>query len=123
MENSGRREFLFQVGGLAGAGALSKPDARPPSLIDTTRAQNALILRELAAEVEAERPPAATATNNDESLYPNKIASFSKGLPHSQLGEVNLTSYQLIHSETFRRGKHFDRERAKTRQPRRRFHL
>lgn len=91
----GRRKFLKQVG-LAGgaAAATSAYAARVPS--DTTRAENALILREISAEVEGERPPASTATNNDESLYPNKIASFSKGLPHSQLGEVDLKSYQSL---------------------------
>jgi hypothetical protein len=89
----GRRRFLKQVaGGAAAAG--SAYAARLPS--DTTRAENALILREISAEAEGERPAASTATNNDESLYANKIASFSKGLPHSQSGEVDLKAYQSL---------------------------
>jgi PAP2 superfamily len=96
MSVKGRRKFLKQVGGLAGgaAAATSAYAGRIPS--DTSRAENALLLREISAEVEGERPPASTATNNDEKLYPNKIASFSKGLPHSQLGEVDLTAYQSL---------------------------
>ncbi len=96
MAVKGRRKFLKQVGGLAGgaAAATSAYAGRVPS--DNSRAENALLLREISAEVEAERPAASTATNNDEALYPNKIASFSKGLPHSQLGEVQLTSYQSL---------------------------
>ena len=122
MPVSGRRNFLLQVGGLAGAAAITDPISARPGPSDT-RTENALMLREIAAGVEGERPAAGTATNNDESLYPNKIASFSKGLPHSQLGEVNpLTSYQslpdrFIHPETFRCGKHPDRQRAKACKP------
>jgi hypothetical protein len=33
--------------------------------------------------------------NGDESLYPDKIANFSKGLPHNPLGEVDLNAYKL----------------------------
>ena len=97
MAVNGRRKFLRQMGGLAGgaaaaAGALSAGRAAS----DNTRAENAFVLREISAEFEGERPAAGTATNNDEALYPNKIASFSKGLPHSQLGEVELTAYQSL---------------------------
>ncbi len=35
--------------------------------------------------------------NGDEGRYPNKIASFSKGLPHNHLGEVDVAAYgQLL---------------------------
>jgi len=95
MALSGRRDFL-KIGGLAGAAAAAAPASASRLSSDNTRAENALILREIAAEIEGQRPAASTATNNDEKLYPNKIASFSKGLPHSQLGEVNLTSYQSL---------------------------
>lgn len=33
--------------------------------------------------------------NGDECLYPDKIANFSKGLPHNSLGEVDLNAYKL----------------------------
>lgn len=96
MAVSGRRDFLLQVGGLAGGAAVSNPNLRAPLPAESTRAGNALILREVAAEVEGARPPASTTTNGDEELYPNKIASFSKGLQHSELGEVNPISYQSL---------------------------
>lgn len=95
MAIAGRRDFLLQIGGLAG-GAAVKPDLRGLLPQETTRAGNALILRQVAAEVEGGRSPAGAITNNDEELYPNKIASFSKGLPHSQLGEVDLISYRSL---------------------------
>lgn len=34
-------------------------------------------------------------TNGDELIYPNKIASFSKTLPHNSLGEVNTSVYGI----------------------------
>ncbi|MFT9599481.1 MAG: phosphoesterase, partial [Mesobacillus sp.] len=33
--------------------------------------------------------------NGDECLYPDKIANFSKGLPHNSFGEVDLNAYKL----------------------------
>jgi len=35
-------------------------------------------------------------SNGDEDRYPNKIASFSKGLPHNPLGEVDLAAYTAL---------------------------
>lgn len=37
--------------------------------------------------------PPKHPTNGDEERYFNKIANFSKGLPHDVLGEVNLGAY------------------------------
>lgn len=53
-------------------------------------------IRVKAAEREKARPVAGHPTNGDEELYPNKIASFSKGLPHNNLGEVNLAAYASL---------------------------
>jgi hypothetical protein len=60
------------------------------------RAANALLLRQIAAVLQRQRPPEATTTNGDEQLYPNQIATATKGLPHSQLGEVQLPAYQSL---------------------------
>jgi membrane-associated phospholipid phosphatase len=100
MSSGGRRFFLRQVGGLVGAGALSHADVRRPSLpVTTARAENALLLRQIAAEVESQRPLASAATNGDEALYPNLIGTYGKGFLHSQLGEVNVADYQtMIHA-------------------------
>ncbi|HAF13358.1 MAG TPA: phosphoesterase, partial [Blastocatellia bacterium] len=35
-------------------------------------------------------------TNNDENLYPNKIASYSKGLPHNSDGTVTLSAFAAL---------------------------
>jgi hypothetical protein len=35
-------------------------------------------------------------TNGDEDLYPNKIASSSKTLPHNEKGEVDLPAYAAL---------------------------
>ncbi|MBI4526214.1 MAG: vanadium-dependent haloperoxidase [Deltaproteobacteria bacterium] len=40
--------------------------------------------------------PPAHPDNGDEALYPNKIATYSKGLPHNALGEVDLTAYKAM---------------------------
>ena len=38
----------------------------------------------------------AHPANNDESLYPNKIANYSKGLPHNNDGTVVLSAYNAL---------------------------
>ncbi len=38
-------------------------------------------------------PDSARPNNGDEELYPNKIANYSKGLPHDSNGEVDLSAY------------------------------
>jgi len=83
MAKKGRRDFLLQV-------------RRPSAPDGGTRAENALLLRTIAAQQQDERPPASTTTNGDEQAYPGKIANFSKGLPHSSLGEVELSAYQSL---------------------------
>lgn len=41
-------------------------------------------------------PNFARPTNGDEAAYPNKIANYSKGLPHNSNGEVDLAAYQAL---------------------------
>ena len=92
MANSARRDFLLQIGGLSGGSAISRgPDRR-----GNPRAANALLMRQIAAKLQSQRPPEATTTNGDEQLYPNLIATATKGLLHSQLGEVQLPAYQSL---------------------------
>jgi len=90
MSNKGRRDFLLQIGGLAGGTAV-RPERR-----GNPRAANALLLRQIAAVLQRQRPPEATTTNGDEQLYPNQIATATKGLLHSQLGEVQMPAYQSL---------------------------
>ncbi len=44
----------------------------------------------------------AHLTNRDEEFYPNKIASYSKGLPHNANGEVDMSAYNLYTAAIYR---------------------
>ena len=67
----------------------------------STRGRNTLFLRQTAALTQSLRPPASTANNGDEALYPNLIGTYGKGLLHSQVGEVDLPSYRsMLHALT-----------------------
>src|SRR3984893_16401849 len=102
-----RRGFLGYLGAaptltaLGGAGLLSTLEA-PSALADTgpltaaQRRRRAFVIRRDAALLQRDRPDQISTSNGDEQLYANKIASFSKGLPHNQLGEVDLNAYNAM---------------------------
>jgi hypothetical protein len=99
MASQGRRKFIRNVGGILSAGALNAAEeVRSPRRQATgnARSQNAYFLRETAAHFQSQRPAANPATNGDETLYPNLIGTYGKGLLHSQLGEVNVAAYQSM---------------------------
>src|SRR5207253_1701959 len=52
-------------------------------------------LRVQTALAEMQLPLPPHPNNGDEDRYPNKLGSFSKGLPHNDLGEVDLNAYQI----------------------------
>jgi hypothetical protein len=98
---TGRRSFLKRAA--AGAGFAFASGATqsfatttfdPSSL--TRRRQRAYQIRIDAAELAASRPQPSHPNNGEEALYPKKIASFSKGLPHNNLGEVDPTAYAAL---------------------------
>jgi len=103
-----RRKFLGQLGtGAAtavGLGALSLPTlqgvveaATADPQTSNQRRKQCFHTRMRAAELEHHLPVASHPNNGEEELYANKIASYSKGLPHNSLGEVDLAAYnQLI---------------------------
>jgi hypothetical protein len=63
------------------------------------RREEAYCLRVQSAKVEKNIPLPNHLCNGDEERYPNKIASFSKALPHNHLGEVSLAAYaKWIHA-------------------------
>ena len=74
----------------------SAQQASSPLSLDTTsstaqaRQQQAFNIRVQAATNQAQQPLPDHTNNGDEDLYPNKIGSFTKGLPHNNLGEVDL---------------------------------
>jgi hypothetical protein len=88
-----RRNFLLGTG-LFGTGELLAQGRPDPRL--SARAAHSLRLRQSAALTESFRTPASLATNGDEALYPTLFANFTKGLSHSQLGEVDPTQYQAL---------------------------
>lgn len=102
-----RRRFLSYLGAapsitaLGGAGLLSTLEA-PSALGDTgplnasQRRHRAFAIRRDAAMLQRDRPEQVSTSNGDEQLYPNRIASFTKALPHNQLGEVDLNAYNAM---------------------------
>jgi hypothetical protein len=82
------------MAGLAALPAAGHAVPRNPS--PGSRQEQALRLRESAALFQSRQPQASHPTNGDETSLPNYIASFCKGLPHTQLGEVEPSAYQSL---------------------------
>ena len=101
-----RRRFMSCLGlasapsfaGITGAALLSALEV-PLAYGDTgplnahQRRQQAFAIRRDAAIFQRDRTSPASIDNGDEQLYPGRIASFTKGLPHSAIGEVDLNAY------------------------------
>ncbi len=106
MPDASRRRFLNCLGsapglmGLGGASLLSTlgaPNAFGEGSLDAAqRRHRAFVLRRDAAILQRDRPSQVSTSNGDEQLYPNRIASFHKLLPHNQLGEVDLNAYNAM---------------------------
>ena len=61
-----------------------------------TRQADALALRTAAATAQSETTLGTQATNGDEGLYADYRGSFTKGLPHNALGEVDETAFEAL---------------------------
>lgn len=110
-EKIGRRKFFGQAGA-AGLSALALSVLGLPqkALAQTRRAikdadwslyhrraVKAMNIKNQAALTEYQLTQFRHATNDDESLYFNKIAAFTKTLPHNSLGEVDTMAFaQLV---------------------------
>src|ERR1700685_805196 len=93
-----RRGFLGYIGlspsltGLAGATLLAMLEA-PSAFANLTpinageRRNRAFTIRRDAAMLQRDIPETRSLSNGDEELFPSRAASYSKGLPHSDLGE------------------------------------
>lgn len=68
------------------------------SLASVSRAGRSFNMRQQAADANRLRTPKNIAhpVNFDDELYPNKIASFTKALPHYENGEVDPAAYSLL---------------------------
>jgi hypothetical protein len=102
-----RRGFLGYLGlspslvGLAGASLVGMLEA-PRAFANLTpinvreRRNRAFVIRRDAAIFHRDLPDTPSISNGDEELYPNRIASYSKGLPHNDTGEVDLNAYNAF---------------------------
>src|SRR5215471_16909829 len=97
-----RRKFLSYLGAaptltaVAGAaGLVSSPIAFADTgpLNASQRRHRAFAIRQDAAIDQRDVPQTPSISNGDEEAYANRIASFTKGLPHNDLGEVDLNAY------------------------------
>ncbi|MCY6354528.1 vanadium-dependent haloperoxidase [Clostridium sp. ZS2-4] len=57
--------------------------------------EKAYKIRTDAASFQKDIPIPGHSCNGDAGLYPNKIANYSKALPHNALGEVNMGAYNI----------------------------
>lgn len=90
-----RRTFLEQLGRVTAA-SLTAGVVGIPASAD-------------AAKAGSKKPPLVFSTNGDEESYPNKIASYTKGLPHNERGEVDLPAYSAF-LKAIATGQHADFE-------------
>jgi len=92
-----RRAFVQKMLALAALPATGAAQSRkPPVPLDPTRQQAALQVRDNAALFQSQQPVATHSTNGDETSLHAYIGSYTKGLPHSQLGEVDPVAYQSL---------------------------
>ena len=99
-----RRVFIGSIA--ASAGLASAGGAWKRHLVATgdssgatgtaTRADHAYRIRHEAALNQKNRSLPLDATNGDDDLYPSRFASYSKGLPHDDRGEVDPAAYTSL---------------------------
>ncbi|MBV8847550.1 MAG: vanadium-dependent haloperoxidase [Bryobacterales bacterium] len=90
-----RRKFLSYLGAAPALGLLSSPSAFADTgpLNASERRDRAFAIRQDAAIYQRDLPATPSISNGDEEAYANRIASFTKGLPHNDLGEVDPNAY------------------------------
>ena len=74
---------------------LDQPGVLTPTKLQQ-RADNAFLTRMRAAQLERAQAVAQHPANGDEALYPEKVGTFTKTLPHNQLGEVDPDAYGAL---------------------------
>lgn len=104
----GRRQLFQIAGGVTTAAvaenALGWPPfprwtgaaVQPALSSEEGRRERAYRIRHEAALYQYDLPGAEHPTNGDEERYPNRIASYSKHLPHDERGEVDPTAYEAL---------------------------
>jgi hypothetical protein len=103
-DQQSRRSFLANVTTLAatGVGGVSLGPLAPCSAAQDHggdsdhRARESFDLRVDAAQQERDVATPIQMSNGDEARYPNFIGNFTKGLPHSETGEVEPSTYMAL---------------------------
>jgi hypothetical protein len=111
MESPTRRQFLSAAGrltaaklaaGVVGLSSLTDaPGTRAEAYQSTStslqrRRARALEIRKEAAIYQLDRRFPDPQNNGDEDRYPRRFASYSKALPHNNLGEVDQNAYRKL---------------------------
>jgi hypothetical protein len=111
--NSNRRQFFSAVGATAAAmvgsgfGPLSRAvpaaaqnkRAHEDNAGERSRRQNCVRIKKDAAVTNAEMPIPPNMPNGDEESHPSLIGNYHKGLPHGDVGEVDLRAYRsMLHT-------------------------
>ena len=109
--SSERRKFLSRLGKVAVAGAAvgaigikpfigGKTEEVAAQKLGNIKSKRAVKCYQLRVDAAQKHFDAFTneyhTNNNDEYLYENKIANFTKGLPHNSNGEVSLIAYNAL---------------------------
>ena len=102
----GRRHFLGSAGVAALATTISSSTRlaettvraieKSPETKSETRVDHAYEMREHAALYQKTLPLPDQSTNGDDELYANKIAGYTKALPHDAVGEVDRQEYEAL---------------------------
>lgn len=97
-----RRDFLklgaaATAAGVAAAGGVKSPTrvfAQRANTVSIPRSVQAYNMR-IAAANQARLPDPVQTGNGDETRYPSRIGSYTKAMPHNNLGEVDPNAYAL----------------------------
>ena len=93
-----RRAFLGGVGAAAITAGVIRVEQAQAATGPNQRANQCAKLRRdaAAAGLQATPPNLQHPDNNDEELYPDKLGSYSKGLPHNNDGTVVASAYAAL---------------------------
>ncbi|GGE68727.1 vanadium-dependent haloperoxidase [Priestia taiwanensis] len=92
-QEEGKKDEIEQQGAEAEV-VIAPQNCEIGPLSPEERVSEALTIRIEAAQAQADITLPNHPCNDDETRYPNKIASYSKGFPHNYLGEVDVTAYE-----------------------------
>src|SRR5437762_10241628 len=96
--SSSRRDFLVRSG-VATIASMASPFARHAAAAapaEGSRKARAYEIRNAAAMYHKSSPASRQLSNGDEDRYQNRIANFTKALPHNRLGEVEPQAYDRL---------------------------